>query len=68
MLDQVKQILIETTDWSDALARIPNHTYYLNKDGKAVAYMKEGTDEIIEFKKPMMFDKRYRTFKKKVLK
>ena len=55
--------LLETTDWSKADCRVPNHTYYLNDDGKCIAYKKRGTQDIITFKKPMMFDRRYRTFK-----
>ena len=57
------QILKETTkDWKCDY-RVPCHTYVL--DGiKAVAYIKEGTSEVIEFPKPMYFKKTGRTFKK----
>ena len=49
----------ETTVW-DALFQ-PNHTYLMN-GSKAVAYIKEGTTEPFYFSKPMMLDKRRRTF------
>ena len=54
-------ILQETT--KDFSARML-HTYFVTdtKD-KIVAYIKAGTEEIIEFKKPLRFDMRYRTFK-----
>lgn len=53
------KILQETTEWED---NIPNHTYIV-KDNKMLGYIKAGTDEVIEFAKPLMFDKRKRTFK-----
>lgn len=40
----------------------PNHIYFLNDAGKLVAYIKEGTKDIIRLKSPIMFDKRYRNF------
>ena len=33
--------------------KIPNHTYVLNEKGWLVAYMKQGTDVLIELKNPM---------------
>jgi len=55
--------LKETTDWSDAQARIPNHTYIF--DGSScVGYIKEGTTKEIMFNKPSrIFSKKGRTFK-----
>ena len=53
----------ETTDW-----KYPNHTYALNKNGWAVAYIKRGTDTVIEFQKPLkQFSKSRRKFKKVIL-
>lgn len=53
------QILKEITEWE---VRTPNHTYAVNKGGKMVAYMREGTNEWLLFQKPKMFDRRYRKF------
>lgn len=50
----------EVTDW-----QYPNHTYGLNDKGWAVAYIKNGTEEVIEFKNPLkQFSKSRRKFKK----
>ena len=50
----------EVTDW-----QYPNHTYALNDKGWAVAYIKAGTEEVIEFKNPLkQFSKTRRKFKK----
>jgi len=40
------------------------HTYYLNKEGKCVAYKKCGESDIQTFKKPLSFSKSYRQFDK----
>jgi hypothetical protein len=40
------------------------HTYYLNKEGKCVAYCKSGEEEIKVFIKPLSFSKSYRKFDK----
>ena len=48
----------EVTDWD-----IPNHTYML-KNGKCLGYIKNGTDELIEFSKPLFFDGKRRKFNK----
>jgi len=56
------EILLEVTEWPDGT---PNHTYALNKGGKMVGYRKV-TGEIVVSKKPVMFDKKYRKFKKVV--
>lgn len=52
------EILVETTP------ELLPHTYYLNSDGKLVAFKKDGEDEIKIFSKPLMFDKKRRKFKK----
>jgi hypothetical protein len=49
--------LKETTDWAT-----PNHTYIL-EGSNLVAYVKQGTDQVIEFAKPIKnFDQRARKF------
>jgi len=58
------EYLKETTDDWKAECYIPNHTYLLNKAGKCVAYIREGTDELHVFNKALSFDKRKRKFKK----
>lgn len=50
-----------TSDWKTEY-RVPSHTYLL-QNTKCVGYIKEGTQEITYFKKPMFFDKRGRKFK-----
>ena len=54
--------LLETTNWGD---NTPNHIYILSdkKSTKCLGYIKNGTNHIEMFKKPMNFDKRKRTFK-----
>jgi len=54
-------ILQETT--KDLLPSM-RHTYILtdNKE-KVVAYIKNGSSEVYEFKKPLRFDMRHRTFR-----
>ena len=46
----MNETLKEISDWSCDY-KIPNHTYFLNRAGKLVAYIKEGTDDIIHLKK-----------------
>lgn len=53
--------LKETTVWDKCDYNVPNHTYLVSGI-KAVGYIKEGTTEKIMFKKPVFFDRRYRTF------
>ena len=49
--------LKETTDWAT-----PNHTYIL-EGSNLVAYVKQGTERVIEFAKPIKgFDQRARKF------
>lgn len=52
--------LLETTKWDT-----PNHIYIFDgkKSTKIVGYIKDGSNEITMFKKPLPFDKRKRTFK-----
>ena len=52
------KIVKETTEWKDGT---PNHTYALEKD-RLIGY-KSISGLMQKFKKPMMFDKKYRTFK-----
>ena len=49
--------LEETTKWDD---NTPNHVYILNKQQKLIAFIVDG--KLTEFKKPLMFEKRRRTF------
>lgn len=53
------KVLKETTDWE-----WPNHVYFTNdsKD-KIFGYVKSKDKTIVEFKKPLRFDTRKRTFK-----
>ena len=57
------QAIREITEWTEIDFQ-PNHTYLLNMAGKAVAYIKNGTNEPIFFNKPMFFSKSYRKFEK----
>jgi len=56
------KILEEVTDWGDYA--VLNHTYFTD-DGKSkiYAYVKQGTDIVVEFAKPVRFDIRGRKFK-----
>jgi len=54
--------LQEITEWDMDFQ--PNHTYFLDKAGRMVAFIKKGTSEIIYNKKPMSFSKTRRKFKK----
>jgi len=59
------EALLEITAWED---NTPNHTYVLNQNGWLIAYVKQGTDELIEMKNPMKtFSKTGRKFKKVIL-
>jgi len=61
----IMEALQEITDWGD---NTPNHTYVLNKNGWMVAYVKQGTDALIEMSNPMKkFSKTGRKFKKVIL-
>lgn len=51
----------ETTTWSD---NIPNHVYLLDDSkSKMFAYVRQGTYQVFEFRKPIQFDSRRRTFR-----
>mgnify|MGYP001287493007 CR=1 FL=1 len=57
-MDNVVEIIKETT------VGFQPHTYYLNKEGKCVAYKKFDESVIQTFKKPLSFSKSYRKFEK----
>lgn len=54
------QILWETTEWEN---NTPNHVYFLddNKE-KMYAYVTRGSADVFQFKRPIRFDSRGRTF------
>lgn len=59
------EALQEVTVWENDT---PNHTYVLNDKGWMIAYMKQGTDVLIEMVNPMkQFSKTGRKFKKVIL-
>lgn len=50
----------ETSVWK---GNVPNHTYVLDDSmTKMLAYIKQGTKEVIKFDKPLSFDRKDRTF------
>lgn len=54
------QILQETTKWPDGT---PNHTYAYNPNtSKMVAFRHSETNEVKVMSRPIMFDKKGRTF------
>ena len=57
--------LKETTKWDKVdHFKVPAHTYILNEAGALKAYIVDGTNEYVEFKKPITaFSKSRRTFK-----
>ena len=61
-MDYVEAI-IEITGKVDDFT-YPEHTYYLNKDGKLIGYKSIFTGKVEEFSKPMAFYKSRRKFKK----
>ena len=66
MTSKVKvQMLTETTVWDKVKDfRMPNHTYFIDASSKKlVAYIKEGTEELIRFTgKGLLFDRGRRKF------
>jgi hypothetical protein len=57
----MKAMLETTKDWT---GNVSNHIYYLTNDlSKLVAFYNVDTGKVTKFKKPMGFDRRYRTFK-----
>jgi hypothetical protein len=57
------KVLLETTEWDMDFQ--PNHTYIVEggRSGRALGYVKKGTEAVIWFSKPMPFDRKHRTFK-----
>ena len=57
--------LKETTKWDKVdHFKVPAHTYILNEAGELKAYIIDGTNEYVEFEKPIKaFSKSRRTFK-----
>ena len=57
--------LKETTKWDKVdHFKVPAHTYILNEAGELKAYIIDGTNEYVEFEKPIKaFSKARRTFK-----
>lgn len=52
----------ETTTWDSA--QVQNHVYVLDDSkSKMFAYIRRGTSQVFEFKKPIQFDSRRRTFR-----
>ena len=60
------EFLQEITDWSESTTYVPNHIYCVLPGGKLAGYVKEGTEEYIQFSKPMAWTKSRRKFKKLV--
>lgn len=58
-MEDLKEILVETT----GEGFLP-HTYFLNSDGKLIAFKRYNEDTITEYSKPLMFSKTRRKFKK----
>ena len=55
------EVLQEITDWGED--KVSNNTYFVKNNIKLHAYIKEGTDKIIKFAKPISFSKSRRKFK-----
>jgi hypothetical protein len=60
-------IMQETTVWTDSQAG--NHIYVFKskpegRSAEAVAYLPQGTDRVIKFRKPLKLDLKGRTFQK----
>jgi len=56
------EVLQEITDWGED--KVSNNTYFVKNKIKLHAYIKEGTNKIIKFAKPISFSKSRRKFKK----
>ena len=54
------KVLQEITDWGED--RVSNNIYFIDNT-KLHAYIKEGTDKIIKFSRPLSFNKSRRKFK-----
>ena len=55
------KVLQEITDWGED--RLSNNIYFVKNNNKLHAYIKEGTDKIIKFSRPLSFSKSRRKFK-----
>ena len=55
------QVLQEITDWGED--KVSNNIYFVKNKSKLHAYIKEGTDKIIKFSRPLSFNKSRRKFK-----
>lgn len=68
-MNKVKvQVLTEVTVWDKVKDfEMPNHTYFIDPSSKKLlAYIKEGTDELIRFAgKGLQFDRARRKFNMK---
>ena len=54
----------EITEWKDTEFRVPQHTYLFDGKSNALAYAKEGQEDIFIFKAPLKIDTRRRKFEK----
>jgi hypothetical protein len=55
------KVVLETTDWGSVNS--PNHVYFLNDSrDKMFAYLKQGSDQVQEFRRPISFYTRGRRF------
>jgi hypothetical protein len=62
LIEGSTQALKEITDWSECKYNQPNHTYFLNDQGKLVGYKLAGEDVFTTFAKPLSFTKTGRKF------
>ena len=62
LLEGSVEALKEITDWSNCGCNPPNHTYFLNAQGKLVGYKISGEDKYETFDKPKTFSKSRRKF------
>lgn len=57
------KVFEEVTVWNSEY-RVPNHIYFMTDNkGKALAYIREGTDEIFRFRSGLKLDLRGRKFR-----
>jgi hypothetical protein len=54
----------EVTEWKDTEFRMPQHIYLFDGKSNALAYAKEGQEDIFIFKAPLKIDTRRRKFEK----
>lgn len=57
-------LLRETTKWDASAPALINHVYILDKptSNKILGYIREGAVEAIKFSKPLMFNRKGRSF------